>query len=564
MAATSELDEIAKLGAEKENTSKSLGKQIEETSSKLKEAVAESGDIQSAIEQLEREITEARKNEAAVSSRIDSLAKKQSSLNEDKDGCAGEIEKLSDRYDEVANRIKVSSIELEAALEKANNPSGVNVPKKEFGEVAEFNRIIVVGDIHAWAPGIINVLRTNGIGNLSLLGHTLSEDSDMIRRFPDPLVAAKSGRPLPRVGLNQHPLRATTTPTMFDGLDWITGEGDAPMLMQIGDLIDRGDHGELVLEIMRMMAIQSPCSSLFMIGNHEGWIVEGDFDTWRKNEDRFRMQGRPRPGTTILDPIMTGCEDIESSMEVSFSILEGALGALLLTQHLTFIRGLDASVRDAFSKKYTIAMKALDISSSKLERALLQGGWRLHELGRQALHAWREASLNTEICIPGAFVLMTIDKHSFGHAEPNGIAHSDVDISPLQDLWSWCGHEVRVVPLILKRGRVGDNALLNARTSANEDLDEWAIQVTSGLKELVSVAGDVESYSHGHTPHDSDPCRSVIIDGKSISVINCDLGMTPIYRALRHNDQPYDPTIVPFVHEIKVQSGTISVEGEEL
>ena len=73
---------------------------------------------------------------------------------------------------------------------------------------------------------------------------------------------------------------------------------------------------------MRQIMIKSPGSALNLIGNHEAWVIEGDFTTWRTNEDRFRMHGRPRPGTTIHDPLMTGAESLDESMQISFNILE--------------------------------------------------------------------------------------------------------------------------------------------------------------------------------------------------------------------------------------------------
>ena len=313
--------------------------------------------------------------------------------------------------------------------------------------------------------------------------------------------------------MNGNPLRKATEATPYDGL-YVSSEDHQNLIVQVGDLIDRGDHNEIILELMRQIMIKSPGSALNLIGNHEAWVIEGDFTTWRTNEDRFRMHGRPRPGTTIHDPLMTGAESLDESMQISFNILEGALGALLLTQHFSIMEGMSSSDAKKFSEAYSESFKCLPMSIDSLRKSTLKGGWELHELGRSILNIWRYESKNQEILIPGAYNLISIAKNVFCHAEPNGLCHSQTDLGKILILSDGVGKMYSSYTLGC-RFKNFDLPLLHARSKDEKE------KVVEGLTAINSVIPGIESYIHGHTPHNENPVTNYSEEGLDVTVVNC-------------------------------------------
>ena len=307
-------------------------------------------------------------------------------------------------------------------------------------------------------------------------------------------------------------------------------------------MIDRGDHSELNLEIMRQIHITSPGSLLSLVGNHEVWLIENDFDVWHNNEDRYRMQGRARVGTTIYDPIITGHDSLSESMESSFNILRGALGAYLLTQHFTIMEGLDKSSTKSFSKLYESTFNRLSIKKSKLQKAVLEGGWELHKLGIQFLDEILHSSRDEPLPVPGAFSLIRINENLICHAEINGLSHSKVNLNNGLTSLEWCGQKITIKPTIIDNGNSLDAPLYHARLSEDE------VRLEDSVNTVRQQLADVRRYIHGHTVvPSSEPAKYV----GDIEIINLDKGMTPCYRDLRH-ENPYNPNELPYIFRTRL------------
>ena len=113
---------------------------------------------------------------------------------------------------------------------------------------------------------------------------------------------------------------------------------------------------------MRLLTING--RALSIIGNHELWVIEGDFERWSTNEERYIMQGS-HPGTIIHDPIISGAKTLNESMKISFSILEGCRRITSFTT-FSFRNGLQDSEKKIFDEMYTSIIPEKDIELEKV------------------------------------------------------------------------------------------------------------------------------------------------------------------------------------------------------
>ena len=548
---TSLLDQIASDGnsiEEEIEHAKSTMNDFEESKERI---AADLEEVMGLIDSIKSQLEQADKKRKIINEDLISKTEEISNLEMQIDNQTTQLTDLLNDYKTKGEQMKKLRNEWNNSLRKYASEKGTISSWDSFGKTSDFESILVIGDIHGWAPGLFNAITETTDFEFSMLSQPLNSEN-MEKRFENPLTAARAGRFLPRVGLNGHPLRENSEPTPFDGLE-IHGNSNGTMLVQVGDLIDRGDHNELILETCRQLQIYSPGSFIFTIGNHESWIIEGDFDTWRRNEDRYRMQGRPRPGTTIHDPIMTGADNLENSMRLSFKILEGALGASLLTQHFSVLECLDKQSAEIFRLHYHNSISLLGISEKKLRKIVLNGGWKLHDIGRQALSDWREASKKSNVAIPGSYSMVCLNGAVFMHAEPNGVAHSTTDMSSLMSDLKFMNIDMMILPSKIQRSEVNNQALLFARSKDDET------RIEDGLIVLKKHIPSLDSVIHGHTPIFENPSSDFIIDGEVVTVTNCDHGMTPFYRALRFDDA-YNTSIVPFLYEVKLSKGVTEDE----
>ena len=552
------LNEITKLLDKIATEGNSVEEEIEDAKSKMKDyedskegIMAELRDVQELIDSIRLQLKQAEEKRGSINDELTTTTKKISIFKEQISNQNTQLSDLLNDYKIKGEEMKRLRTEWKNSLKKYASEKGTISSWSSFGETNKIESVFALGDIHGWAPGFFNAVTEESDLEFSLLGQPLYPEN-LAKRFENPLTAARAGRFLPRVGLNGHPLRENSEPTPFDGLE-ISGDSRGTLFVQVGDLIDRGDHNELILEASRQMQILSPGSLIFTIGNHESWIIEGDFETWKRNEDRYRMQGRPRPGTTIHDPIMTGADNLEKSMRLSFKILEGAVGASLLTQHFSVMECLDKKSAEKFSSLYEKSISVLGFNEKKLKKIVLAGGWKLHDIGRQALHNWREASKKSKIAIPGSYNMVCLNGAVFMHAEPNGVAHSSTDLTPMMTEMNFMGTSMIILPSEIERSQLNNQALLFARSKDDD------IRVEDGLTVLKQQIPSMNSVVHGHTPIVKNPSSEFIIEGEIITVTNCDHGMTPFYRALRFDDA-YDTSIVPFLHEVNLSEGVFEDE----
>lgn len=534
-----ELDNYAEQGKAAEKSITGLEKSLDAAKELEQDAYSKLSIIESEIDDLKRRLAELSNEQSNCAADLTARQEDSSNLEEQLIDLNRSLDEKASNYGKTADRVreKINHWHLELQKYSKNNPSIRQF--KKFQQSIQINQLCCLGDLHGWAPGLINAIKSQG-HEVTILGQLLDEAAMKIR-FPDPVKARNSGRDLPKVGLSNHPLRPNSLPTPFFDIKFIPSDDNQECLVIVGDIVDRGDHSELNLEIMRQIHITSPGSLLSLVGNHEVWLIENDFNVWNNNEDRYRMQGRARVGTTIYDPIITGHNSLDESMESSFNILRGALGAYLLTQHFSIMEGLNKSSSRSFSRLYESTFKILSIRESKLQKAVLDGGWELHRLGIQVLDEIIRSSKDEPLPVPGAFSLIGINENLFCHAEINGLSHSKVNLKNGLTSLEWCGQKITIKPTFIHDGNALEAPLYHARLTEDE------VKLEDSVKTARQQLPDVRRYIHGHTVHSNEPVKSV----GDIEIINLDMGMTPCYRDLRH-ENPYNPNVLPYIFRVNL------------
>ena len=443
-------------------------------------------------------------------------------------------------FSESKTRVEKARSNWKETIEKSRYSEGADAgPIPVCEKIAQFNNVSFLGDLHGWAPGLIHAMQDLDIGKVSIGGWDLRESAAMTDVFPNNLERSRKQLPLAKVGLDGHPWKPGAPPTRYMGIGWTPNYGSTEALIQVGDLFDRGDYGDVILEIMRQCVIANPGRVGFIVGNHEVWVIEDNSDVWLKNEANYVMQpGSRTPGVCYHDPLMSGVEDYDASMMAGFRVLEGGLGALLLAQFVAFHDALPDEQKEAYMAQFEDAIQALPMKMNGLHKLVHQGGWKLHEIGRQAIEIWRKKSQAKPIAIPGAFVMLSIGGAVTAHAEANGLDASDVVLESLNTTWEIAGKEVHWIPLVLNKGKGLNRPLYEARTE--RDQDGWKDSIQSGLEKLRKYI-KFGVYVHGHSVRQMpDEHEFALEDGSQVLVAGIDEGMTPHYRH-RVEDDAMDP-----------------------
>jgi len=432
---------------------------------------------------------------------------------------------------------------VKSALEKASKADrkkrhgGPSNSKLTLGvNDQRIHTLHALGDVHGWAPGLINYMRAHGLASLSVGGKKLS-DKEMLSLFPDPMDRIADQRDLPRVGIDNHPARSQDIHTAFHRIV-VEEQQNGTALICLGDLVDRGDHNELVLEIMRQSILLNMGMRWMLLGKHEQMLIEDDFKRWAKNEFNYMAEAnKEHAGSFLHQPALTGCSTVDDGLNMNFNIIQGALGATLLAQHLALIASLESSSKATYCGLVKPVFDELKMTHASLEKAMSESMWSMHEIGHQFLKGLRKLSEEDAIVVPGAIGLAAFQEQLFVHAEPNG----------LKDLGKTLADDLAGIKTTnglsfafprLYRGRIMEATYLWARG--------WK-DGTSSLREVIekSAMPSISTIVHGHQAgpgirteqsEDSDP----------VKVIAVDEGMTPYYfYNYGHFAEAYNPLRIP-------------------
>ncbi|MDA8638772.1 metallophosphoesterase [Candidatus Poseidonia alphae] len=411
----------------------------------------------------------------------------------------------------------------------------------------QLETIHVLGDLHGWAPGLINYLIEHDLATIEINGLSLGIGGSIDARAMMNTFARDStmnASELPPAGLAGRP----RFEEVVNGLGhsnvrarWVGGKKTG--FIQLGDVIDRSDHSELACEILRQLIIDAPSNVFVLIGNHEQFVLEDEYDNWYLNEKRnavidARMGLKEWNRNHLRFMATIDLDELERSRLV-FESYKESVQLLFLTQA--------AAQQKALSVDHGLSVESIS--------SLLAKGWSpYNHVGKIAgQHSTKGKSF------PGALASIVIGETLFHHAEPNQKISNLVSEMAWEKQFGWVnyvhgGYNLQASPhshLLWSRG-ASDGATLN-RPASQAMLEQISIH-WPGLYNIV----------HGHTPtvsidefnditkNESRPvsylAESIQATPKygrasKIRIYNIDEGMAPVY--YKGSEHPDDPCRTP-------------------
>ena len=429
----------------------------------------------------------------------------------------------------------------------SQNNTQPQTPQLKEHRLRTLNTIHVLGDLHGWAPGLITYLIEHKLARIEISGVVLGHDGqlgarEMVNIFGRD--STMSSSELPNAGLSGRPgFEECINGSGHSRIKarWIGG--NLTGFVQLGDVIDRADHSELACEILRQLVIDAPSNVFVLVGNHEQFALEDEYDNWYLNEKRNAVtDGRMGPREWARNHLRfmptLDLDDIERSRHV-FESYKESVQLLYLTQA--------AAQQKALSINHGLDEETISV--------LLSEGWNPYN------HVSR---ISSKYCkkgtqFPGALVSIVIGETLFHHAEPNQKISNLVSEMNWEKMFGWAnyvhgGYNLQASPhsyLLWSRG--ASNGASTNLPASQTMLEQISIH-WPGLYNIV----------HGHTPtvtisefeevtkNESKPvsylAESLLNTPKygqasRIRIYNIDEGLSPVYYQGR--DDPENPCRTP-------------------
>ncbi len=433
------------------------------------------------------------------------------------------------------------------------------------------SKLHVLGDLHGWAPGLINYLISHQLAEVKVGGVSLGSkgriDEDAMQR----IFESEDGR-IPPGGLSG-------TPGFQDALNdggigpiearWKANASEA--LVQIGDVFDRANHSEVAAEILRQLIIDAPNRVFVLVGNHEQFMIEGSADNWLMNEERNAVKSlddvrKPSEDSGVhhrLLPVQPFDSHHQRGLEAVFPCYRNSVYTLFLTQ---------AAAQQASG----LIDRGVD---DELVESMLSPGWKPYEFATRFCESVDSEKTPTGTSIPGALVAIVVGENLLHHAEPG--EHLD-DLpgemaGPKSDWLGWVDYSYGGGSI---QGSRHSN-LLWTRESANgaRNGSPRAEERISGLTEKWP---GLYRIIHGHSPTPSqDEFFGEMVEGSysttcsylaekqsstpkrgtasGIRVYNVDEGMSPVYfSGTGRNDPSRTPVGLRVVDEADLRKPVVA------
>ena len=433
-------------------------------------------------------------------------------------------------------RQKMESANKNDRKKRNSGPSAT--PIKPLANQSKITTLHALGDVHGWAPGLMNYMRHHQLAELSISGHDIVDKESMIELFQSPVERTHQQRSLPRVGLDGNPMRIPDIFTPFHRVQ-VKENHSTEALICVGDVIDRGDHNELVLEILRQSIYSNMGHRWVTLGNHEQMVLEDDFKRWSKNELNYMAEAnKDHAGSYLHQPALTGCATMEDGLSQNFRILQGGLGALLLTQHLALMETLEGEGLAEYIRLSQPVFHELSWTTKDIKKVVESSTWELHERGVTFLETVRSLSMKNAVLIPGGIGIVYLHSHILMHAEPNGL--DDLD----ENMWDDLKKFVTASGCQFGFARMEKRKLLNPSYLWARN---WGESPHNSIRPLLNshLRDSVKTLVHGHQAG-SGIRTSNSLDAKTITVKSIDEGMTPYYfYNYGHFEQAFNPTRIP-------------------
>jgi hypothetical protein len=458
------------------------------------------------------------------------------------------------KYDQLDNEENIEAEDVDddtLVLDVNSNDSKNNTqpqtPQLKEHKFRTLNTIHVLGDLHGWAPGLITYLIEHKLAHIEINGVVLGIDGSLDARSMINIFgrdSTMSSSELPNAGLSGRPgFEECINGSGHNRIKarWI---GDKKTgFVQLGDVIDRADHSELACEILRQLVIDSPSNVFVLVGNHEQFALEDEYDNWYLNEKRNAViDGRMGPREWARNHLRfmpnLDLDDIERSRLV-FESYKESVQLLYLTQA--------AAQQEALSIDHGLDEETIS--------TLLSDGWNPYNQISRISSKYCEKGTQ----FPGALVSIVIGETLFHHAEPNQKISNLVSEMNWEKMFGWAnyvhgGYNLQASPhsyLLWSRG-ASDGASTNF--PASQAMLEQISTHWPGLYNIV----------HGHTPtvtisefeevtkNESKPvsylAESILNTPKygqasRIRIYNIDEGLSPVY--YQGKDDPENPCRTP-------------------
>ena len=419
-----------------------------------------------------------------------------------------------------------------------------------------------IGDIHGWAPGLITYLINNKLAEIEINGFPLQDktgklDEEMMDEiFPNPVKRLqRPPRNPPKAGLCGQPgfddLGVNNEGHKAIKARWIAEPNVA--LVQVGDVYDRADHSELAAEILRQLMIDAPGRVFVLVGNHEQFMLEEDYDNWYFNEARNAfVDHESRPNRNTRNHFRFLPDRTNTATERANAVFDRYINStwtLFLTQ-------------GAIMEKLGWIKPEIDL------KPMLDEGWSGYE---HATKLKDEFGKTWTKVIPGALTALVIADTLFHHAEPS--AHrtehgQGLDI-PLHKTMT--AVESKADNILFRQYTHGEGSIKNSPdapllwsrgSSSGASFGNPAAE--SHLEGLADAWKGLRRIVHGHTPTVGSGDFDSVTGGKSttvsylsespnrqnskgrankIRIYNIDEGMSPPY--YNGDDSIYSTTRMP-------------------
>lgn len=518
-----------------------LSEGLEEVSLEGKSADRNKIRIQNEIELREIRVSELKDELESIRSSLQSESERLYSDQSKMEIISAEFKAIQESFDDISSKKIAARKEFldsnkhvgGGPLELADRPAA----RGDF--TANFN-LHSLGDIHGWAPGLINWLDSRNLADCYIGNNLLTKNGEKSPRyeeiFPDEEHLWDSNLHELPAWPNGSPFFDPQMPTRFYEIEAVWKGSPDDLFIQIGDLIDRGDYSEVTIELIRRL-IWNSCGSCFVLmGNHEQMVLGANYVTWESNENRA-VYNSSGPGTLrfSLDRNTYSGRKRKEESEVAkakeelkcstFKSLRAHLAHLLLTQELSIRKSLAPESLKRWESMTNPSLVAGGIDPSELERIVTLAGWD----GPLRSLDWLD-KLPEGQPLPGAIAVMKVRETVFTHAEPTGL------YCLKNEDWEEISH-----PFSFNNGLSASIILLDNNPYQKSRYKEilWDRRAWNNETETspmaTEVASDISSrlscnhlrLIHGHTQRKTGIGSRKLFD--SISITNLDESMTPYY-----------------------------------